>query len=151
MTDWLTDWSTDWLTDWHFSSESRFIARQTNSQNRYCAASCYWVCMWRRRPVDVGRRTGRDGGGDGRSRDGARRRRGRGLGRGREGGTTAHPRHLVSYIFGTDKSISIISKPFTGSTSHNTFNTKLYGQLYFMTRTRQLQIKIAKQESWNLV
>ena len=98
LTDWRTDWLTDWLTDWRFFSESRVIARRTNSQNRDCAASCYWVCMWRRRPFDD---RSSDGAGLGRGR--ARRGRseapvGRGLGRGREGGATAHPRHLVMAI-----------------------------------------------------
>ena len=42
-------------------SESRVIARRTDSRNRDCAASCHWVCVWRRRPFDVCKSS--DGGG----------------------------------------------------------------------------------------
>ena len=58
---WLTDWLTDWLNEWRFFSESRVIARQTDSRNRDCAASGYWVCVWRQRPFDVCKSS--DGGG----------------------------------------------------------------------------------------
>ena len=35
------------------SPNRELLLDNTNSWNRDCAASCYWVCMWRRRPLDV--------------------------------------------------------------------------------------------------
>ena len=61
---WLTDWLTDWLT-YTFSQNRELLLdeRILRIATSYCSTNefsesrlSYWVCLWRRRPFDVGRR-----------------------------------------------------------------------------------------------